>query len=113
MHLSDTELVTQVTQGLKHMGYQNFEIQDSKVIRLPQSYPVYHPGYEQELSKTLEWLDSLANFRTIGRQGAFNYIGTLDCMDIGYGAARWFAQGAKPTEWPQERTRTSHYPVLD
>jgi hypothetical protein len=38
----------------------------------------------------LAGIDHIENLRTIGRQGAFNYIGTLDAMDIGYGAARWY-----------------------
>jgi protoporphyrinogen oxidase len=117
MRLSDSELVASASAGLETMGYKGFEIQDSKVIRLPSSYPVYRPGFERDLSAILSDLDAVQNLRSIGRQGAFNYIGTLDAMDIGYGAARWLTapegpDGARP-DWQQERQRTSHYPVLD
>jgi hypothetical protein len=57
-------------------------------------------------------LDNIQNFRTIGRQGAFNYIGTLDAMDIGYGLASWYCNRAS-SSWAEERRRTSRYPVLD
>lgn len=114
---TDSELIELSLQGLKQMGYSGMKIEDSRVIRLPKSYPVFRPGFEKNLGEILTFLDSFKNFRSIGRQGAFNYIGTLDAMDIGYGAGRWFTHGARKKAsadaWSSERTRTSHYPVLD
>lgn len=110
---SDEELVSEVRRGLERMGYRGHQVLKHRVIRLPSSYPVYRPGFEYSLTRILSALDCLENFRTIGRQGAFNYIGTLDAMDIGYGFARWFAGGRTAASWIEERTRTSHYPVLD
>jgi len=112
----DSDLIALVKQGLKDMGYKRFSILDQRVIRLPSSYPVYKSGFEPVLDAILSQLDRFANFRTIGRQGSFNYIGTLDAMDIGYGAAQWLIRqmtGQQEYSWKQERERTSHYPVLD
>ena len=113
----EAELVELALIGLKKMGYDNFSLKSSRVIRLPQSYPVYHPGYQEVLNRLLRKLDDIENLRTIGRQGAFNYIGTLDAMDIGYGFARWLrtwrAGKGNGAEWKSERQRTAHYPVLD
>lgn len=109
---SDEILIADTLKGLDAMGYHGFRVLNQRVIRLPKSYPVFRRGFEDGLTEILSHLDSFANFRTIGRQGAFNYIGTLDAMDIGYGFVRWLA---KPdvNHWLQERERTSHYPVLD
>lgn len=109
---SDDELCQEATQGLHDMGYSGFKILDQRVIRLPKSYPVFRTGYEQGLSEIVQKLDGFKNFRSVGRQGAFNYIGTLDAMDIGYGMANWLVSG-KRQSWQQERERTNHYPVLD
>lgn len=89
-----------------------------RVIRLPRSYPVYRVGHEPVLAEALACLDEIPNFRSIGRQGAYNYIGTLDAMDIGYGCAAWLTagqRGERPVDqaWQSERERTTHYPVLD
>ncbi|MBI1883160.1 MAG: NAD(P)-binding protein [Chlamydiae bacterium] len=113
---SDEQLFLLVRKGLEDMGYKDFSILAQRVIRLPSSYPVFRPGFEPTLKKILSELDQLLNFKTVGRQGAFNYIGTLDAMDIGYGAAKWLIN--KDTEngekiWQLERERTQHYPVLD
>lgn len=109
---SDAELIADALKGLSDMGYRDFKVLGQCVIRLPKSYPVFKPGFEAGLTDVLQHLDRIENFRTLGRQGAFNYIGTLDAMDIGYGFVRWYLQrDEKP--WGQERARTNHYPVLD
>lgn len=109
---SDDDLIASVLDGLAAMGVKNLPVLAARVIRLPRSYPVYKNGFQPALDAVLAKLDALANFRTIGRQGAFNYIGTLDAMDIGYGFGRWFASG-RQKPWQAERERTGHYPVLD
>jgi protoporphyrinogen oxidase len=108
---SDEQLVAAAERGMRDMGL-HARIRSHRVIRLPKSYPVFRAGYEEGLQLILNALDRFSNLRTIGRQGAFNYIGTLDAMDIGYGFARWYASRQVGT-WQAERDRTSHYPVLD
>lgn len=109
---SNADLIAAAKKGLVDMGCKDFSVLDQRVIRLPFSYPVFRPGFESALKQILGELDRFKNFRTIGRQGAFNYIGTLDAMDIGYGSARWLINSQKEN-WEEERKRTSHYPVLD
>jgi protoporphyrinogen oxidase len=109
---SDAELIADAIRGLHDMGYRDFSVLGQRVIRLSKSYPVFKPGFEAGLTEVLQHLDSFKNFRTVGRQGAFNYIGTLDAMDIGYGFVRWLGQ-REDSAWVEERARTNHYPVLD
>ncbi|MEJ2117582.1 MAG: FAD-dependent oxidoreductase, partial [Alphaproteobacteria bacterium] len=109
---SDDELIDTATADLHKMGYDGFKVRAAKVIRLPRSYPVYRTGYEAGLKRVTKALDGFKNFRSIGRQGSFNYIGTLDAMDIGYGFARWLPERHQAS-WEAERARTNHYPVLD
>jgi protoporphyrinogen oxidase len=109
---SDAELAATAVADLRAMGYGDFQVLDTRIIRLPRSYPVYRIGYGAGLARITAALDGIRNFRSIGRQGSFNYIGTLDAMDIGYGFARWYMAPGRPG-WESERSRTSHYPVLD
>lgn len=109
---TDDELCGSCVKGLANMGYSGFKLLDQRIIRLPKSYPVFRTGFEAGLAELIQSLDQFENFRTIGRQGAFNYIGTLDAMDIGYGFSDWLVSG-KRQPWQQERERTNHYPVLD
>jgi len=109
---TDDELCEAARKGLADMGYHDFKIINQRVIRLPKSYPVFRPGFEEGLAEVIKTLDAYQNLRTIGRQGAFNYIGTMDAMDIGYGFAKWLGSDRRGS-WQQERERTNHYPVLD
>lgn len=109
---TDEELCLLAVNGLEAMGYRDFKVLGKRVIRLPKSYPVFGTGFEPGLAELINGLDKLENFRSIGRQGAFNYIGTLDAMDIGYGYAGWLTGGIAGS-WKDERDRTNHYPVLD
>lgn len=111
---SDEELIDMAKKDLEKMGYVDFLIIEKRVIRLPLSYLVFQPGFEPILKEILTEIDKFSNFRTIGRQGAFNYIGTLDAMDIGYGVAKWLIHDKASYEaWEKERERTNYYPVLD
>ena len=82
---SDMELMELALKGLTVMGYHGFDILHKRVIRLPQSYPVFATGYRPKLVALMDRLDQFVNFRSIRQQGAYSYIGTLDAMDIGYG----------------------------
>ena len=109
---SDDNFIDVVTADMKELKFKNFNIIDSKVVRLNKSYPVLKIGYQETLEAILKSLDKFENFRTIGRQGSFNYIGTLDSMDIGYGSSELVSKRLKQ-QWKSERQRTSFYPVLD
>lgn len=109
---SDEELYKLVQEGMIEMGYKNINILDKKIIKLKKSYPVFKTGYEIGLNKLLKRMDKFENFKSVGRQGAFNYIGTLDAMDIGYGFVKWFNH-RESSSWEKERNRTNLYPVLD
>lgn len=111
--LTDNTLIHQCLQGLEKMGYHVLEVTDSRVIRLPKTYPVYRTGSGPALQKIRGAMDDFDNFRSIGRQGAFQYIGILDAMDIGYRAADWLMNGARPDSWEAERERSGNYPILD
>jgi len=111
---SDQELIQLALSGIEKLKSLKLEYIDAMVMRIDKSYPVFVPGFEPNLKQILDYLDGFENFRTVGRQGAFNYIGTLDAMDIGYGAAKQLKeQKAHELNWASERERTRHYPVLD
>ncbi len=113
---TDARLADECREGMARLFGRVPDEKAMRVIRLPKSYPVYRVGHEPILRRALDGLDGIANFRSIGRQGAYNYIGTLDAMDIGYGCADWLNRHAENDDgraWSAERERTTNYPVLD
>lgn len=114
--MTEPEITLKCIEGLLAMGLlKNAEVvKETRLVKLPRSYPVMTAGYRKTQSELLARFDQFQNMRTIGRQGAYNYIGTLDAMDTGFGAARWIlSNAAERRAWDQERERTSFYPILD
>ena len=48
-------------------------ISRNKIIRIPQSYPVYRIGYDALMQVIRNYLDTISWFTPIGRSGAFKY----------------------------------------
>lgn len=109
---SDQALIDLAVDGLGRMGYR-FQVERGRVVRLPGSYPVMRPGAAERRDAILSELDRSENFRTLGRQGSFHYVGSLDAMDMGFGAAQWFCCRTTGADWADERRRTRRYPILD
>jgi len=63
------------------------EILDMNVYRYEYGYPVYRLGYEKHLNNLLNYIGSMENFETAGRQGRFNYINGHVAMQMGFEAA--------------------------
>ena len=109
---SDEKIISKTIEDLSRIKNEKIEVLDKKLIKLFKSYPVYQKEYEAKLKSIINKYDSIENFYTIGRQGSFNYIGTLDCMDIGFGFAKWL-ENKNISSWEEERKRTNKYPILD
>ena len=54
--------------------------------RLPQAYPIYTMGYEQDLGIVESWLGNMANLLVFGRQGLFAHDNTHHTLYMAYAA---------------------------
>ncbi|MDD4601874.1 MAG: FAD-dependent oxidoreductase [Negativicutes bacterium] len=59
------------------------EIEDSCVFRYEEAYPIYHLGFQQDIAIIKDYLRSLGNVFTTGRQGNFCYVNTHIAMQMG------------------------------
>jgi protoporphyrinogen oxidase len=46
---------------------------DGVVLRSPKSYPVYDPGYKENIGTIRDYLSSITNLQTVGRNGLHRY----------------------------------------
>jgi protoporphyrinogen oxidase len=49
------------------------EVSGGTVVRVPKAYPVYDPGYRENLDVLRGWLDGFDNLHCIGRNGQHRY----------------------------------------
>ncbi|HNR77913.1 MAG TPA: hypothetical protein PKM48_12340, partial [Parvularculaceae bacterium] len=70
----DAELIKQAALELEYLGLAKKEnVVDGTVIRQPKAYPVYDGEYREALDIVQNWILSLENFQTVGRNGMHRY----------------------------------------
>jgi len=73
-NMSDEDLRALASQELETLGLAKKEhVIDAAIIRQPKAYPVYDGEYREALDVLEEWILSLDNFQTVGRNGLHRY----------------------------------------
>ncbi len=87
--MSDTELLDLATRELATLGLAPADaVEDGVVLRQPKAYPVYDQTYRQHLQVLQNYLTSIVNLQTIGRNGMHRYNNQDHSMLTGLLAAR-------------------------
>ena len=63
------------------------EVEDGTVVRMEKAYPVYDQSYQDNVSMIRQYLETFANFQTIGRNGLHRYNNQDHSMLTGVYAA--------------------------
>jgi protoporphyrinogen oxidase len=115
---SETDLYERAISELEETGM----VTRSQVIeyfsrRLKWAYPVYDLDYRRNTETVLQYLDSIPDLYSVGRQGGFNYVGQIDCLDIGIITAEHILKCRQTQDaaeyWAEARRRFANYIVLD
>jgi protoporphyrinogen oxidase len=73
-NMSDEDLRKLASEELETLGLGKKEhVVDAAIIRQPKAYPVYDGEYREALDVLEEWILSLENFQTVGRNGLHRY----------------------------------------
>ncbi|KAM3100934.1 NAD(P)/FAD-dependent oxidoreductase [Phormidesmis sp. 146-12] len=87
--MSDTELLDLATCELVKLGLANAnEVEDGVVLRQPKAYPVYDRDYRQHLKVIQDFLETIENLQTTGRNGMHRYNNQDHSMLTGLLAVR-------------------------
>ncbi len=75
------------------------EVIDGCVFRVAKSYPVYDSDYRDALASLKAFIEGLANFQTVGRNGLHRYNNQDHAMLTGLYAARNLVLGETNDLW--------------
>ncbi|MBU0484649.1 MAG: FAD-dependent oxidoreductase [Proteobacteria bacterium] len=96
---ADADLIKMASAELTKLGLlDQAEIIDGTVIRQPLAYPVYDAGYNKNLLIIREFLATIGNLQTIGRNGMHRYNNMDHSMQTGIMAAK-NVNGAQYNLW--------------
>jgi protoporphyrinogen oxidase len=72
--MSDTELLDLAARELSELGLaKTHDVIDGLVVRQPKAYPIYNYEYEKHLEVIRDFLKTIDNLQTIGRNGMHRY----------------------------------------
>ncbi len=81
---SDEELISIAIADLARIGLiEPSEVLEGFVMKLPHAYPVYDLAYKENLAPIMEFVHSLVNVKTGGRQGLFRYNNMDQSIEMG------------------------------
>ena len=87
--MSNEDLIVLARQELAQLGLASEDsVLDGKVIRVPKAYPVYDADYQQHVNTIRDWLLTLDNLQSAGRNGMHRYNNQDHSMFAGMLAAR-------------------------
>jgi protoporphyrinogen oxidase len=110
--MRDEELIQLATCELERIGLcRAADVEDGCVVRVPKAYPVYGSDYREALAVVREFVDSLENFRTIGRNGLHRYDNQDHAMLTGMLAVRSMVLGEQHDLW-SVNTEQEYYEVI-
>jgi protoporphyrinogen oxidase len=92
------QLAKQEIRALKLVPAE-VNILNSYILRIPHCYPVYETGYQLNLKKVENYLDTIENLIPIGRYGAFKYNNQDHSILMGILAADKISQGLDTDLW--------------
>lgn len=104
-NLSDEDLCDLILEELQEERIvRREEIVRQAVVRLDDHYPVYELNYERRLRLLADYLHTVPNLLTGGRQGLFKYIDMDIAVESGFEMAQQILSGADkpPNEGPIE-----------
>ncbi len=80
----DQELIRIATSDLERIGLiESEEVLGALVKRLPYAYPIYDLSYKENLAPIMEFVHTLENVKTGGRQGLFRYNNMDQSIEMG------------------------------
>ncbi len=98
--MSDAEVVELAKREVEKIGLARADdVLTGHVFRLPKAYPIYDSGYRAALDTVRQFLDSLGNLQTIGRNGLHRYNNQDHSMITGIMAARNLLLDEKNDLW--------------
>lgn len=98
--MADADLVELGKREIAHIGLARYEdIQEGCVFRVDKSYPVYDSDYREHLDVLRDYVATLENFQTIGRNGLHRYNNQDHSMLTGMLSVRNALNGEKNDLW--------------
>jgi protoporphyrinogen oxidase len=112
--MPDADLVALARRELERIGLASAgDIEDGCVFRVPKAYPIYDSDYGDYLAVVRDFVGSLQNYQTIGRNGLHRYNNQDHAMLTGMLAVRNLINGEKNDLWNVNADQEYHEEIRE
>lgn len=113
-NMADADLIELGKRELEHIGLASAaDIEDGCVFRVPKAYPIYDSEYRDYLSVVKDFVGSLENYQTIGRNGLHRYNNQDHAMVTGMLSVRNIMFGEKNDLWNVNTDQEYHEEIRE
>ena len=106
-------LAGMVDDVLQSSGIISTRSVDTLVVHIKEGYPLYQIGYEHHRQKIVDYLRSLGNCISTGRQGLFRHNNLDQSIQMGLSAAEQILQNDHCNQWYDHIDRFNDYRIVD
>ncbi|MDX1643172.1 MAG: NAD(P)/FAD-dependent oxidoreductase [Thermoanaerobaculia bacterium] len=111
--MADSDLIDLGREEMARLGLVRAEeVVDGCVLRMPKAYPVYDQEYKNALAVIRDYLETIPNLQTVGRNGLHRYNNQDHSMLTGIYAARNIA-GQSYDLWSVNVEQEYHEEIVD
>ena len=108
-NMSDADLIDLSKRELNHIGLASpADVEDGCVFRVPKAYPMYDSEYREYLDIVRDYVASLENYQTVGRNGLHRYNNQDHAMVTGMLSVRNIMFGEKNDLWSVNTDQEYH-----
>ena len=112
--MADADLIELGKRELQHIGLASpDDIEDGCVFRVPKAYPIYDSEYRDYLAIIKNFVGSLQNYQTIGRNGLHRYNNQDHAMVTGMLSVRNIMFGEKNDLWSVNTDQEYHEEIRE
>lgn len=87
--MADADLRDLAARELATLGLaEEADVEDGAIVRQPKAYPIYDEGYDRRVRVVRDFVATIGNLQTIGRNGMYRYNNLDHSMLTGMLAAR-------------------------
>jgi protoporphyrinogen oxidase len=113
-NISDDELINLSRRELERIGLVSAaDIEDGCVFRVPKAYPIYDSDYRDYLAIVRDFVGTLENYQTIGRNGLHRYNNQDHAMLTGMLAVRNLIYGENNNLWSVNADQEYHEEIRE
>jgi protoporphyrinogen oxidase len=108
-NMSDADLIDLSKRELNHIGLASpADVEDGCVFRVPKAYPMYDSDYREYLDIVRDYVASLENYQTVGRNGLHRYNNQDHAMVTGMLSVRNIMFDEKNDLWSVNTDQEYH-----